>query len=119
MVCMLILIIWAGLCNTALILKDRLVVIAAAREAGRYYAAINQSESEARDKGLEILANGGIEKDRAVIRIYDNDPGNNLVRCEVTCRVPVAIPGAAGLLGGKPWQNQITFRESAVFRLET
>jgi Flp pilus assembly protein TadG len=62
LVCMLVLMIWAGLCNTALILKDRLVVIAAAREAGRYYAAINQNETEARDKGLEILANGGLTK---------------------------------------------------------
>ncbi|KJS10671.1 MAG: hypothetical protein VR67_17465 [Peptococcaceae bacterium BRH_c8a] len=116
---MLILLIWAGLCNTALILKDRLVVIAAARETGRYYAAISQNESQAQKKGYEILANGNIAKNRATIKIYRNNPSSNLVRCEVTCDVPVAIPGAGALFGGDAWKNQITVKESVVFRLET
>lgn len=118
LVCMLIIIVWAGMCNIALILKDRLTVVVTAREVGRYYAAIEQSESGARGKGFKILESSGIDRDRAKINIYRNDPQDNLVRSEVICQVPVAMPGASALLGGDAWQNYITVRESAVFRLE-
>ncbi len=113
----LLLFIWAFMCNMSLVLKDKLTVIAAAREAGRYYTAIEQSEAGARQKGYEILSSGGISADRAQIEIHKHKPQYNLVQCEVTCRVPLAIPGASALLGGEAWEKQLTVRETAVFRL--
>jgi len=115
LVCMLVLIIWGGMCNTALALKDKLTTVAAAREAARTYA-VTEDVGDAKDKGYEILSAGAISKERSTVNIYRNDPAVNLVRSEVTCDIPIAIPQVMALLGGKEWQN-ITVRESAVFRL--
>jgi Flp pilus assembly protein TadG len=114
-VCMLVLIIWGGMCNAALALKDKLTTVAAAREAARTYA-VTESISDAKSKGYEILSAGGISKKRATVNIYRNDPAINLVRSEVSCSIPIAVPQVMALLGGDEWED-IKIRESAVFRL--
>jgi len=106
------------MCNAALILKDKLTIVAATREAGRIYA-ITENESQSKNRGYEILTSGGIDRSRATVQIHKNQPAQNLIRSKITCSVPVAVPGALKMFGGQGWGDAITIQESAVFRLES
>ncbi len=112
--CMLVLLIWAGACNLALILKDRLVVATAAREAGRA-AAVTGDAGEGVRKGYEVLKAGNIDSGRATVVVRRDTPQRLMVKSSVTCRTPVAIPGLMILFGGSPWEKEVAVSDSAVF----
>jgi Flp pilus assembly protein TadG len=112
--CMLVLLIWAGVCNLALILKDRLVVAASAREAGRT-AAVTGDAGEGERNGYQMLAAGNIYPGRATVVVRSDSPQLQMVSSRVTCRTPVAVPGLMLLFGGSPWEKELTVSDSAVF----
>ena len=95
--CMLVLLIWAGVCNLALILKDRLVVAAAAREAGRT-VAVTGDVKEGERNGYQVLATGNIYPGRATVVVRRDSPQPHMVSSRVTCRTLVAGPGLMLLL---------------------
>lgn len=111
---MIILMVWAGMCNVALILKDRLTVAAAARESGRT-AAVTKNAWEGSQRGYDVLTAGGIDRGRATV---DVTIGVDIASSIVECRIPVAVPGLMMLFGGAPWGNEINVSGSAVFRKE-
>lgn len=111
---MLLLVLWAGMCNTALILKDRLAVAAVARDAGRE-AAVTGSNHNGVLKGQEIARANGIDS-RASISV--RPAGDSYITSEVSCRSPLAFPGMGALFGGKPWDKEITLKTAKTFRLE-
>lgn len=111
---MLLLIIWTGMCNAALILKDRLAVAAVAREAGREAAASGNNHRGV-IRGQEIARMSGIES-RSEIKVYS--AGYPYIASEVSCRIPLAFPGMGTLFGGSPWDKEVTVRTKKTFRLE-
>ncbi|RJX20185.1 MAG: hypothetical protein C4575_07145 [Desulforudis sp.] len=112
--CILLIIIWAGICNLGLVFKDRMAVAAAVREAGRT-AAITDSAQSGIQTGHEVLGRAGIGADRAAVSIT---AGANVYTATVTCRSPIALPFVAGMLGGSPWENHITMSDTKHFRRE-
>ncbi|GBF33962.1 hypothetical protein DCCM_3073 [Desulfocucumis palustris] len=110
---MIILVIWTGMCNTALLFKDKLAVIAVAREAGREAAATgNLSRGE--QKGREMMDITKI-RDKAEINVYWYE--SPYLAAEVTCRSPLVLPGMGALLG-HPWEKEITLKTTKIFRAE-
>lgn len=112
--CVLLIIIWAGICNLGLIFKDRMALAAAVREAGRT-AAVTNSAWEGTRAGHEVLNRAGIGADRATVSVT---PGTNAYTAVVTCRSPVALPLAASILGGSSWESHITLTDTKHFRRE-
>jgi len=112
---MLVLIIWAGICNFSLLLKERLALASAAREAGRE-TAVSGDLHAGINRGYEVLQAEGITPDRSRVLVYQ--PASNLFAVEVTCRSPVFLPLVNGLMGGSPFDSEITIHETKYYRFE-
>jgi len=111
--CFLLLVVFAGMINIGLLLKDRLTVASAAREAGRV-AAIWDIET-GRQKGFEILASGGVRTENAEVNITQT---GNIITAQVSYDAPVCLPLLAGLMGGDVWENTITIGSTKYFKKE-
>lgn len=85
---MVLLVIWAVMCNCALLMRERLAVASALREAGRE-AAVTANLFAGAERGRQILNQAGIPGDRAQVNVM---AANNLIAAEVTCRSPVVLP---------------------------
>jgi Flp pilus assembly protein TadG len=110
-----LLILWAGICNCALLFKERLAVASALREAGRE-AAVRKDFYAGIDKGYQVLQAAGVPRDRSEVQVYQ--AAQNLVAAEVTCRSPVALPLMNGMMGGNPLAREIVLHDVKVFRYE-
>jgi len=111
---LLLLLLWAGVCNCGLLLKERLAVAAAVREAGRE-AAVRGDPYAGVEKGYQVLQAAGIPRDRVQVNVYHR--ASNLVAAEVTCRSPVFLP-LMGAMVGSSWANEITLHDVKFFRSE-
>jgi hypothetical protein len=112
---MILLVIWAGICNFGLLLGERLAIASAAREAGRE-AAISGNPRIGIECGYRVLEAAGIGSGRSEVLVYE--PSRNLFAVEVTCRSPVFLPLVNGLMGGRPFDSEITMHETNYFRAE-
>lgn len=116
--CLLVMVLLMGTVNVALLVKDKLAVTAAAREAGREYA-VTRDLGRALAAGRAVLAASGVEGSRSRVELSPDSPGAYLVTAEAECESPVFFPGLAMMLGGGAWENSLTVSSGpAVFRLE-
>ena len=111
---MVLLVIWSVMCNCALLLRERLAVASALREAGRE-AAVNGNFFTGVERGRQILEQAGIPNGRAQIEVYQ--AADNLIAAEVTCQSPVILPLISSLMGGG-WASSVTFSDTKYFRYE-
>ena len=112
--CIMFVIIFAGVCNLGLVFKDRMAVAAAVREAGRT-AAVTGNTWDGSQVGYGVLQRAGIGSERANVTVT---AGVNTYTASVTCTSPIALPFAAGLLGGSVWENHVTLSDTKYFRKE-
>lgn len=117
--CMLVMVVFMGMVNMALLVKDKLAVTAAAREAGREYA-VTQSWEQSVARGYETLAVSGIGAERSQVTVTPGSPGAYLVTAEAGCESPVFFPGLSMMLGGGAWETCVKVSSGpVVFRLES
>ncbi len=110
---LLLVFIFAGIVNMGLVYKDRLVLAAAVREAGRS-AAIHHNMSEAGQRGQDFLGSHGLTGDIRLRAVR----GGGYVEVEGVVRSPVMIPGMNALMGGRAWDSTIEMRDTKLFRVE-
>lgn len=103
-----------GTINLAVLLNNNIVASSAARAAGRT-VAVSGNVSEGVEKGKEVLSNGGLVSLEGDVDV--NESGNR-VEVEVAYKVPIIAPGFSVLLGGKPWEDEITLKAQSSYYAE-
>ncbi|NPV89592.1 MAG: pilus assembly protein [Firmicutes bacterium] len=109
-----LIILFAGMANCALVLGERIIMESAIREAGRE-AAVSESLSKGRNVGENVLTSAGINPGRYELSVYQ--AGDRLIAVDATVNSPVLLPLIGGLAGGN-WSSFIPLSDTKYFRLE-
>lgn len=112
--CMLLLVFFVGLVNIGLLVKSRLAVAEAAREAARF-TAVYHSSWRGYDVARRILADAGIQNANIM---FNTESNGQIIRVRVDYDFPVFLPLAGGFMGGEVWDNTVTLSSTKRFRLE-
>lgn len=117
--CILVMVVLLGIVNVGFLIKDKLAVTAAAREAGREYA-ISQDWNRSVNAGYAALEASGVDRFRSAVTVSPGSLGTYLVTAEASCDSPVFFPGLGLMLGGEGrWEDYITVSSGPViFALE-
>lgn len=110
---LLLTLVFAGIVNMGLVYKDRLVLAAAVREAGRH-AAVYHTIHGAEQRGQAYLDAHGLAGSVRLATVR----GGRYVEVEGVAKSPVMIPGMSALMGGKAWDSTIEMRDVKLFRFE-
>jgi hypothetical protein len=106
--------VFAMLCNCAFLLREKIAVASAAREAGRQ-AAVTKDMRLGIEVGERVMVSSGVPESRFTVRVYQ--AAQNLIASEVTCDSPLLLPMIGGLLGDE-WSPYLTFHKVLYFRYE-
>ncbi|MGE5405583.1 MAG: TadE/TadG family type IV pilus assembly protein [Candidatus Saccharibacteria bacterium] len=110
-ICILFILVFTGICNCATLLRDKLTLIAAAREGGRVLA-ITEDEAMCMNKTYGILSKGGIEATRAQV---EANYSGSIASVSISYDAPVALPMMATLVGGEPGADTLRLSSSISF----
>ena len=125
---LLLVLVFCSLVNLGIMVRDKIFMTSAAREAARTLAVLSSdpetasyAETKAKRKAEDILGmalQSGESEGISSARISLRKEGN-LAVAEIICDEPLFFPGFSLVLGGGRWQDAITLKETAVYQIDS